>query len=284
MTASVAVLVRADLDRRQNDPVPGPEPLPRYPAVPAYGVAGSGARPRANAARSTPPDPVRTSGSWAAIALSVVLNLGTLFGVLVLGWPPGNVLLLFWLENAVLGVCTLLKVASAQAPSASSITVNGRAGGSSPALYALFFAVHYGLFCLVHLVFTLIVATMIKIEPTFLALGVPMIMIVIRYTVETWTTWFGRGGLRQRTSAQQAMMQPYPRVIVLHVSILATFGLVVANRAQLPRWTELRERVEPLLSVLPASWQIQGVAVVAVLLLVKTFVDVITTRRTLRPR
>lgn len=261
-----------------------PDPLSRYPTTPAYGAPVNRSRPGGDVSRDETTGPVRTPGSWTAVGLSVVLNLVTLLGVLAFGWPPGNVLLLFWLENAVLGVCTLVKVASAQAPSASGIQVNGRDAGSSPSLYAVFFTFHYGIFCVVHLVFTLIVAIKIGVEPTFFLLGLPLILIVIRYTIETWTTWFGPGELRRHTSAQQAMVQPYPRIIVLHVSILLAFAVVITDLSQDEQLAALRERAEPTLRMLPAPWQTQGVAVVAVLVVIKTVVDVFTTRRALRAR
>ncbi len=218
------------------------------------------------------------------MGLSVVVNAVTLIGVLTFGWPPGNVLLLFWLENAVLGICTLVKISTARAPSTSQIKINGRDAGSSPALYALFFCLHYGIFCTVHLVFTLVVAIKIGVEPTFFLLGFPLILIVVRYAIETWTTWFGRGDLRATTSSQQAMMQPYPRVVVLHLSILVAFGLVLGNLTRDPRLNELQERAESVLRMLPPAWRSEGVAVVALLVVIKTVVDVLTTRRVLRTR
>lgn len=213
-----------------------------------------------------------------------MVNLVTLVGVLAFGWPAGNILLLFWLENAVLGLCTLVKVATAQAPAKSPILVNGRSAGSSPSLYALFFTVHYGIFCVVHLVFRLIVAITIGVEPTFLLLGLPLVLIVIRYTVETIRTWFGGDGLRRVVSPQQAMMQPYPRVIVLHLSVLVAFALVVGGLSRDERLEGVVRFVDRASAALPPHWRTEGVAVVTVLVLVKTVVDVFTTRRAVRAR
>lgn len=250
-----------------------------YPALPAYG-AGRSAKPSLGGDRVVPPPaPSRTSGFWTSVALSVVLNLFLLVGVLGFGWPPGNVFLLFWCENVVLGVCTVVKVLSAQRR-----TVRTDGSSTSPALNAVFFALHYGIFCLVHLGFSLVVAVRVGVDPTFLLLGLPAVLIVVRYTVETATTWFGRGELRRSTSPKQAMIQPYPRVVVLHLSILAAFGLLIAGVVPGGPLDGLRERAAPLLRVLPQTWQTEGVAVVAVLVLIKTVVDVFTTGRALRPR
>ncbi len=83
-------------------------------------------------------------------------------------------------------------------------------------MFALFFGFHYGLFCLVHAVFTGFVAYTLGVEATFLFLGLPIVLIVIRYTVEVSTVWFG-AGQREVVSPAKAMLQPYPRIIVLHV-------------------------------------------------------------------
>lgn len=215
--------------------------------------------------------------------MSVVVNALTLVGVLVFGWPPGNVFLLFWAENVVLGLCTLVKVATSQAVAGETLEVNGRKRAGTPAMFSLFFVLHYGIFCTVHLVFTVIVAVKIGIEPTFLLLGFPLILIVLRYAVETWTTWFGRGQLRQTTSPGVAMMQPYPRIIVLQIAVIAAFSLVLGGPSS-DRAESVRELLGPVLRLLPEAWQTNGIGAVAVLVLVKTVVDVLTTRRVLRPR
>ncbi|SDT08798.1 hypothetical protein SAMN04488543_3002 [Friedmanniella luteola] len=215
-----------------------------------------------------------------ALALTVGWNLVALLGVLRFGWPAGNVLVLFWVENAVLGVVTLVKVLTAQGVSDAEITINGRPREGTPGLFALFFCFHYGLFCLVHLGFTGVVAWRVGLEPSFWLLGLPVVLLVLRYAVETATSWFGTGGQRRTLSSARAMVQPYPRVVVLHLAVLGAFALVVrgVDPAGPPSW------VEAPADLLPLGWRTEGVAAVALLLVVKTVVDVITTRWTLRRR
>lgn len=261
---------------------------PSYPSMPAYEAD----RPTGNrylggalngANGSGPDERERRSGSWLSVTMAVVFNLITLVGVIAFGWPAGNVFLLFWAENAILGVATLVKVATAQAPSTGGgLRVNGLKPDSSPSLYALFFTFHYGIFCLVHLVFTAVVAYTIGIGATFFSLGVPLILLAIRYTVELMTTWFGPGGQRRTTSSARAMGQPYPRIIVLHFAVLVGFGLVISGMVQAGWLVRTRQIFAPLLDVLPAGWQTRGVLLVVVLLLIKSVVDVFTTRRATR--
>lgn len=261
---------------------------PTYPPTPAYGE-GAGTPPRGNpfqggrplAGPGAGPEPAGAPrGVGLALALAVAWNLVALLGVLLLGWPAGNVLLLFWVENAVLGVVTLVKVVTAQGTSTARVTVNGRRREGSPALIGLFFTFHYGLFCLVHLAFTGFVAVAVGFEPTFALLGLPVVLLVLRYAVETATTWFGDDGQRRTTSPSTAMGQPYPRIIVLHLAVLGAFALVLSGLGPDARsaWPGT------LTGWLPAAWRSDGVAAVALLLLVKTVVDVSTTRRALRRR
>lgn len=223
------------------------------------------------------------SGVWLSVAAGAVFNLVSLLGVLVFGWPPGNVFALFWIENAVLGLVTLVKVASARAPSAKPITVNGVERPGSPVLYALFFTVHYGIFCVVHGVFTGIIAWKIGFEASFAFLGLPVVLLGIRYTVETLTTWVGPDGLRWKVSPQQAMMAPYPRIIVLHLAAILGFGVVIKGGTG-PGDGLGSELVERLGDILPLAWRSDGVALVLALLIIKTVVDVWTTLKAVQTR
>ena len=74
------------------------------------------------------------------------------------------------------------------------------------------------------------------------------------------------------------MGQPYPRIIVLHLAVLGAFALVLSGAGGSDPW------LTTLTGVLPTGWRDDGVVAVALLLVVKTAVDVITTRRALRRR
>ena len=93
----------------------------------------------------------------------------------------------------------------------------------------------------------------------------------------------GPGGQRGSVSAAQAMIQPYPRIVVLHVSVLLAFGLGLGGFAS-SSWGEWGERLRPVLAALPADWRTPGVAVVVLLVVVKTGVDLVTTRWAVRAR
>lgn len=207
------------------------------------------------------------------MALALSLNAVTVLGVLAFGWPAGNVFVLFWVENAVLGAWTLVRILTARGTAGPStrITVHGVPRTGGPGLLALFFCFHYGLFCLVHAVFTGFVAFSLGVAATFAFLGLPIVLIMIRYTVETITVWFG-AGQRDEVSPARAMLQPYPRIIVLHVAVLIAFALVLSRSSQ----------SSPLGGVLSTWGLADGPALVLMLIALKTVADVWTTKRATR--
>jgi hypothetical protein len=87
----------------------------------------------------------------------VAANVIPLVGVLFFGWNVWNVLVVYWLENGIVGVFNVLKMSRAAGPAGDDgATLNGRPliGDESRALIP-FFILHYGLFWFVHGVFVL---------------------------------------------------------------------------------------------------------------------------------
>ena len=164
----------------------------------------------------------------------------------------------------------------------TTIRINGRRTNAGPGPLALFFCVHYGLFCLVHAVFTGYVAYTLGVDPTFLFLGLPIVLIMVRYAVETITVWFG-AGQRNVVSPAQAMAQPYPRIIVLHVTVLIAFAVVLHGQTADVGSTGGSATPLPLVSWLD-DWLGQDVWLVLLLIILKTVADVWTTSRATRIR
>lgn len=188
-------------------------------------------------------------------------NLLVLAGVIAWGWPPGNVFVLFWIENVILGVVTTVRIATAQ----------GRADGAPRWARSAFFVAHYGIFAIVHGAFALFIAFSVGFAPTLEALGLPAILIALRYVVELATGWF-RGGRRKTVTPDQAFAWPYPRLIVLHVATLLGFAAVMSSG----RTTGVvAQALGPLLNWLERTGlQItDGVLVVALLIVLKTVAD-----------
>jgi len=79
--------------------------------------------------------------STLTLAALVIANLVPVFGVLQLDWDVGAIVVLYWCENLVIGVFTVIKLFMA--------------AGVRALFNVLFFMVHYGGFCGVHGVFVL---------------------------------------------------------------------------------------------------------------------------------
>ncbi|OYO17815.1 hypothetical protein CGZ94_02765 [Enemella evansiae] len=201
-----------------------------------------------------------------ALLLSLVANVATLIGAVYFGWPPGNVFLLFWIENVIVGLTTIVKAATARGredDGTTGIRINDRPAG--PAAAAGFFAVHYGIFCLVHLGFTATVAWRLGIELSWLLLGLPTVLIIVRYVIELITNWFG-AGVRDRVTPGQPMIAAYARIIVLHVAVLLGWGT-----------RDVGEKLGWFINWLPPGLNSPEIAMVILLLGLKTIVDLGTT-------
>lgn len=170
----------------------------------------------------------------------ILANLVPVFGVLYMHWDVGAIVVLYWTENLVVGLFTLLKMLLA--------------GGSSALGYMLFFSVHYGLFCTIHGVFVLELTQFAGDLSAPSATGSwpgPLALLqelgilaerILQAAPETflWACFalllshgasflllfVGQGEYR-RTSVDALMSAPYPRIAILHVAVLIGGFLVV---------------------------------------------------------
>ena len=150
------------------------------------------------------------------IGLTLCVVAVQLVGVLVLGWPAGNILLLLWFENLLLTLMTIPRmVVFRHLPEGGWGQVIGTAFGM------LFF-------CAGHLVFSALLALMRRIEITWVALGVPAFLLVIRCVVEA----VGRSrGEEPPEDFAQTYAFVWPRIIMLHVMILLCWTIALGGSA-----------------------------------------------------
>lgn len=175
-------------------------------------------------------EPVSTAPVLSSAAL-VAVNLLPLYAVWV-GWlSVGDVFVAYWVENVVVWGVTIVKVATAQGtqPLRRNVTFNDRPiNGMGSVALAAFFSVHFGIFTIVHGVFTLFLAMSLGGfdlgNAILVALG-----FLGSHLVSLAFNWFGQGE-RTALSSAQVMVQPYPRMVVLHVSIIASFFLVIRSQ------------------------------------------------------
>jgi Family of unknown function (DUF6498) len=152
----------------------------------------------------------------------VLANAFPVAGVLFLGWTVFPLVLLYWLENVVVGGFNVLKMLLAQPR--DPIYWAGKA------FVIPFFVLHFGGFTYVHgalliaffgpkdlAPFSLFTAVPAAIRANHLGWGV--LSLVASHGVSFFTNYL-KNGEYQRVSLATLMGQPYSRVIVLHMTVL----------------------------------------------------------------
>lgn len=173
-----------------------------------------------------PPAPVgRAPFSPVGLAAIVLGNLAPLAGVAFLGWSLGEVLLLFWLESALIGGFHLLRML--------------HAGRRAAVGLALFFVVHFGTFMLVHLFFLVLLFVPLGPfaepgeEPLDLRnVGWASLALLASHAVSFHVDYLRDPRARARPF-RDWMGAPYPRVVAMHLTILA--GAFLALHLGSPR-------------------------------------------------
>ena len=183
---------------------------------------------------STPEKPV---SAWVLLAA----NLIPVAGVLLWGWSVFALLVLFWMENVLLGVFFVLRMLCADP--------------RDPALWAgklflvPFFCFHYGMFTAIHgaFVFSLFGGKAYSppglqvLEPAAraasdLGLWLPLAVLFASHGFSFLWNYLYRGEFR-RAQLTRLMAQPYGRIVVLHITII--LGGIGAMALGSPVWALL---------------------------------------------
>ena len=97
-----------------------------------------------------------------SVVLLVLANLLPVFGVLLLGWDVAAILVLYWIENGIVGALNVPKILLARGPLSVAMPSLAQVEGAAlnvslpratPLVLAPFFLVHYGMFWLGHGIF-----------------------------------------------------------------------------------------------------------------------------------
>ncbi|WP_019591862.1 DUF6498-containing protein [Thioalkalivibrio sp. ALE20] len=147
--------------------------------------------------------------------LLVAVNGLPLAGVVFFDWTVYEVLLLFWAENLVIGLFTVTRF----------VTLARRKGENRAWFMAPFFLFHYGMFTMVHGIF---VVTMFRPDDhaaSDFGLMIPFLALLLSHGTSYVLNFIGRREYESVT-ANEVMVAPYKRIVVLHVTILAGGGLV----------------------------------------------------------
>jgi hypothetical protein len=176
--------------------------------------------------------PDRSELLTLSVILLVAANLVPLYGVLFLKWQVFPILLVFWMENIVIGVFNVFKMllASPTVPTSWLAKI----------FIIPFFCFHYGMFTLVHGIFVFVLfggvfshgasfpsaGSVIEAVGDF-QLGWALLALLLSHAVSFSVNYVGKGEYKQ-ASLQQLMGQPYSRVVLLHITILFGGFIVMA--------------------------------------------------------
>ena len=166
----------------------------------------------------------RLPGPFARIGTAVVLVVANMLPVWAVATERagmGDVFLVYWLENVVVWLCGIIRVGTAEGPGLPSGT---RTADGSMSLQG-FFALHYGIFTLVHGVFAIFMAAYVGLEGGLGQVALLAALIAASHLFSLGVNWFGRDE-RLVVSPGAALWAPYPRMLVMHVGIILGFILI----------------------------------------------------------
>lgn len=166
----------------------------------------------------------------------MLANAVPIAGVLLLGWSVFPLVLLYWLENVIVGGFNVAKMLLAQP--------------REPAYWAgklfivPFFIVHFGLFTFVHGVLLVALLGPKGTQPFDVLgtvapairenhLGWAVVSLVVSHGLSFYWNYI-KNGEYQRASMNALMAQPYGRVVVLHLTVLFGGWIVMALGSPLP--------------------------------------------------
>jgi len=154
----------------------------------------------------------------------ILANLIPLFGVLFWRWEVFPLMLLFWMENVILGIINVAKMIMVKSGNPRENT--------SKAFIIPFFCLHYGIFTLVHGVFVIVLFSGLLDKTgsggdfSLPGLLVAILSITVSHVVSFYYNYI-RGGEYTRTTLNSLLFQPYGRVIVLHLTIIGGGFLIM---------------------------------------------------------
>ncbi len=150
------------------------------------------------------------------------LNLLPLCGVFLWGWQSFDLVFLYWMENVVIGAVMILRMVVRRYESLFELAF--------PLFLAPFFVVHYGMFCWGHGTFVIslfgdfsngmdLMPAVLEVlaEPTMLMALASLVFLQLF----DWQRDIARHGFGT-DSVKDVMVAPYRRIVVLHITIIAS--------------------------------------------------------------
>jgi len=160
-------------------------------------------------------------GSRASLYLLVAANLIPAGGVILAGWDVGDIMLLFWLESAIIALFNILKML--------------RISGPVAIFYSIFFVGHFGAFMAVHLMFIFglfiekegVSASIPEVLAIFESMWIAVVALLISHGFSFKQNFIDKQEYLRLTIRDQ-MHKPYSRIMIMHVTLIIGGFLVLA--------------------------------------------------------
>ena len=167
-----------------------------------------------------------------SISALILANTLPLIGVFFWGWQITHILALYWLENVIIGLVTMAKLAfiGSKGKLASEMK-HPAASAVITVLIMCGFAMHYGLFTLFHGMFL----AMIFFEDapgTLVAVGLPALGILLSHIVSLIVNFIRKKEYIGK-SILSASQQPYKRIGIMHVFIILGSFIILRVGSQM---------------------------------------------------
>ncbi len=162
----------------------------------------------------------------ASLYLLVAANLIPIGGVILAGWDIGDIMLLFWLESAIIALFNILKML--------------RISGPVAIFYSIFFIGHFGAFMAVHLmfIFGLFIenegasASIPEVLAIFESMWVAVVALFISHGFSFKQNFINKKEYL-RLNIKDQMHKPYSRIMIMHVTLIIGGFLVLALDSRL---------------------------------------------------
>lgn len=159
-----------------------------------------------------------------SVIVLIVTNIVPIFGVIFLDWQVFIVMSLFWAENVIIGMFNVLKM---------MLALFGNTGKEENNFSLIpFFFVHYGIFTIIHgvLVFTIfggifehdnLITGVTESYGTLIDPSLAWAILALTFShAVSFVVNYIAGREWKNTNLEKLMIQPYARVIILHLTIL----------------------------------------------------------------
>lgn len=160
--------------------------------------------------------------------LLIFVNLIPLFGVILLGWNAYDLVVIYWLENVVVGIYNVARMPFVKGQWTSLKFKNFDTNILINIFMTFFFIIHYSGFTFGHAIFLKLIAipnSTFTGEVGYQQAGIFFTALMISHGFSYFFNFWFRGEYKERNIFQQ-MMSPYQRIGVLQVTII--FGMFLS--------------------------------------------------------